>query len=81
MQLGNGAANALKQLCGIKQMSFQSVSKNSHLNVWSSKLNTKTVPDTRSLNGEAAVAVFRPRSGNDQLSRLCRTQVTTTSAR
>jgi len=30
MQLGNGAANALKQLRGIKQMSFQSVSKNSH---------------------------------------------------
>ena len=30
MQLGNGAANALKQLGGIKQMSFQSVSKNSH---------------------------------------------------
>jgi len=31
-QLGNGAANALKQLHvrGVKQMSFQSVSKNSH---------------------------------------------------
>jgi len=28
VQLGNGAANALKQLRGIKQMSFQSVSKN-----------------------------------------------------
>ena len=82
-QLGNGAANALKQLHvrGVKQMSFQSVSKNSHWNVWSSQLNRKTVPDARSLNGEAAIAVFGPRSGNDQLSRPCRTQVTTTSTR
>jgi len=30
MQLGNDAANALKQLRGIKHMSFHSVSKNSH---------------------------------------------------
>jgi len=56
-----------------------SLSKNSQWNVWNSQLNGKTVPDARSLNGEAAVAIFRPRSGNDQLSRLCRTQVTTTS--
>jgi len=32
-------------------------------------------------DGKASVAIFRPRFGNDQLSHLCRTQVTTASAR
>ena len=40
----------------------------------------QTVPDTRSLDGKASIAIFCPRSRNDQRSRLCRTQVTTTSA-
>ena len=42
--------------------------------MWSSKLNRKTVQDTRSLNGEAAVAVFRPRSANDQLAAVSSVQ-------
>ena len=50
-QLRNGAANALKQLRDVEQISFEFVSKYSKRNVWSSQLNGQTVPDSRSLDG------------------------------
>jgi len=48
--------------------------------VWSSQLSMYTVPDTRFLDSKASIAIFCPRFRNDQLSCLCRTQVTTASA-
>ena len=64
------AANALNRQSHCKQKCLQFMSECFDWNVWGSKVSRKTVPCSRSLYGETAVAVIRPGSWNSQSTRV-----------